>query len=124
MASGIWLRNIQLSFASALIATAMIGAHYDADDAAKGVFRNWDALVCAYVAWGSFGSLMAALVLKYADAILRTFGGAVAALIAACGSSLLLGFVLTPSFAVGALIEVLAEAMRLSESIVFNAMTP
>jgi UDP-sugar transporter A1/2/3 len=104
----LWLRNIQLSSASGLIACAMVMGQYDAADQAHGVMRGLDLVAWLYVGWGAFGSILVGIVLKYADSILRGFGAAGASLIATIGGAAMFGFQLTPLFAVGALVEVMA----------------
>lgn len=95
----LWLRQIQLGLPSIVIAAGLMVANGETHDP----FRNIDALAFVTVPlWGGFGGIIIALVLKHADSLLRGFGAAVATLIATLGSTLFLGFELTPSFAVGA----------------------
>ena len=82
----LWLRNIQLSAASSLIAVASV-ALYDLRDASRSPLEGIDALAFLLVsAWGGLGGILVALVLKHADSVLRGFAASLATILATLGS--------------------------------------
>ena len=67
----LWARNFELSLASIVIAVTgqVLGEGAEVRD--KGFFFGFDWLVWATVALQSFGGILVALVVKYADNILK-----------------------------------------------------
>lgn len=128
----LWLRNIQLSAASSLIAAcplvctvldvdifgskSMGGAATTTARAASGTsalatnpFDGIDALAFFLIpAWSGLGGVFVALVLKHANSILRGFATAAATIVATLLSILFLGFRPSPAFGVGAAIVLLS----------------
>ena len=104
----LWLRNIQLSAASSVIAASSV-ALCDLRDPSRSPFEGIDALAFLLTsAWGGLGGILVALVLKHADSVLRGFAASAATILATIGSTLVLDFHPTAAFFVGATIVLLS----------------
>lgn len=104
----LWLRNIQLSFASSIVS---IGAAFMYERQLSHVLVNMDAL--AFVLGplqGGLAGFLVALVLRHADSVLRGFASAGATLIATLGASICFGFTPTRYFYIGASVVCISAA--------------
>ncbi|KAF9201968.1 hypothetical protein BGZ49_007841 [Haplosporangium sp. Z 27] len=104
----IWLRNIQLSFFSLPFSLLAIYLKDGEGVTEQGFFAGYDMLVIAAIACQSAGGLIVAVVVKYADNILKSFATSVSIVISAIASVALFGsrigtiFVLGTSLVLGA----------------------
>lgn len=98
----IWVRNIQLSTFGFIAST--IGAIIE--DKAKvdrgGVLQGFSVTVWSTVCMSSFGGLLVALVMKYADNILKTFATSVAIILTSIISAMFFELEISISFVIGA----------------------
>lgn len=98
----VWMRNVQLSLCS--IPFGLITC-YVSDGAAireNGFFFGYDKFVQYLVLLQAGGGLIVAVVVKYADNILKGFATSLAIVISCVASIYIFGFQLTLEFAIGA----------------------
>lgn len=97
----LWLRNIQLSAASIPIGLVQVFI-FEYDFArTRGIFYGFTALTWFCVLLQVSGGIMVAIVVKYANNILKGFATSLAIVISTIGSMSLFNFDLTPTFIVG-----------------------
>lgn len=98
----VWMRNVQMSLLSIPIsvATCLI-ADYN-KIATDGFFHGYDAFVVYLVFLNAGGGLLVAMVVKYADNILKGFATSLAIIISCVASVFIFGFSVTIQFAIGA----------------------
>jgi solute carrier family 35 (UDP-sugar transporter), member A1/2/3 len=104
----IWVRNVQLSSTSIVIAAT--GALVWDGEAIKqsGFFQGYNTLVLATILVQAVGGIIVALVVKYADNILKGFATSIAIILSIVASVFMFDFVVTGSFMAGAAIVLLA----------------
>jgi len=111
----IWVRNIQLAtFASSSAAAGVFIADSKAV-AEHGLYQGFTPLVWFVVCLQAFGGLVVALVIKYADNILKNFATSVAIVTSVIVSVLFLGFHLTFTFVIGAACVIAAVMLYTSD---------
>ncbi|KAH9258904.1 hypothetical protein BASA81_002968 [Batrachochytrium salamandrivorans] len=100
----IWVRNIQLSLISLVLAVGSIAmqSHDRRQVAEFGLLQGYSALVWSVVGVQSFGGLLVAVVVKYADNILKGFATSIATVLSTLVSVIWFDFKLSPLFLVGA----------------------
>lgn len=99
----VWMRNVQLSLLSIPFGLCTCFLH-DGDIIRKqGFFFGYDLFICYLVVLQAGGGLIVAMVVKYADNILKGFATSLAIIISCVASIYLFNFQLTFQFAVGAL---------------------
>lgn len=111
----IWVRNFQLAtFASssAALGVFLTDAKAVAND---GLYQGFTPLVWFVVCLQAFGGLTVALVIKYADNILKNFATSVAIVTSVIVSVVFFGFNLTIMFAVGAAAVIAAVMLYTSD---------
>jgi UDP-galactose transporter len=104
----IWTRNLQLAFFAFSI--AIVGVFIKDGDAIDkhGPFRGFDYLTVLMVCLEAFGGIVVALVIKYADTILKNFATAVSIVTSASISYFFFGFQISSLFASGTLCVIAA----------------
>ena len=98
----IWMRNIQLALIG--VVCGVFGA-YSKDGAAiaaGGFFQGYDAVVLTVIALQAAGGLLVAIVIKYADNILKGFATSVSVVLSCVVSFFLFDVTVTAQFALGA----------------------
>nr|ACO14803.1 UDP-galactose translocator [Caligus clemensi] len=102
----VWMRNLQLSMLS--IPTGAITAYirHSEDISAKGFFFGYDLFVCYLVVLNATGGLFVAMVVKYADNILKGFACSSAIIISSVASIFLFGFQMSFMFVLGAVLVI------------------
>jgi len=100
----VWMRNVQLSLLSLPfgLLTCLINDH--SNIAGKGFFVGYDLFVWYLVVLQAGGGLLVAMVVKYADNILKGFATSLAIVISCVASMYLFAFDLTLQFTFGALL--------------------
>ncbi|XP_043228906.1 UDP-galactose translocator-like isoform X1 [Amphibalanus amphitrite] len=107
----VWIRNVQLSSLSLPLAL-LTGLLTDGEViAAKGLLFGFDAWVWFVVMQNAMGGLLVAVVVKYADNILKGFATSLAIIISCIVSIYLFDFQLTAQFALGTALVLLAVFM-------------
>ena len=98
----LWVRNIQLSLFSLL--PAILPALLETQSFPSGLFRNFGLWAWATVLTQVLGGLITAVVIKYADNILKGFATSLSIVISFVASVILFEFTITLAFVVGACI--------------------
>ncbi|KAF9586470.1 hypothetical protein BGW38_004366 [Lunasporangiospora selenospora] len=97
----IWLRNIQLSFFSLPFSLLAVYLKDGEGVTEQGFFAGYDMLVIAAIACQSAGGLIVAVVVKYADNILKGFATSISIVISAIASVALFGSKIGSVFMLG-----------------------
>ncbi|XP_058445190.1 UDP-N-acetylglucosamine transporter [Malaya genurostris] len=98
----IWMRNIQLSLLSLPFGLLTCIVNDGSKLTANGFFFGYDGFICYLIALQAGGGLIVAVVVKYADNILKGFATSLAIIISCVASMYLFDFHLTLLFTVGA----------------------
>ena len=104
----VWMRNIQLGIYGTLI--GFIGMHVKDGNkiSEKGIFYGYTGLVWIIIFMQAFGGLLVAVVVKYADNILKGFATSFSIILSCIVSVFLFGFQLNSQFLFGATLVILA----------------
>lgn len=104
----VWMRNVQLSLLSLPfgIITCLLSDY--STISTKGFFIGYDLYVWYLVVLQAGGGLLVAMVVKYADNILKGFATSLAIVISCVASIYLFNFNLTLQFSLGALLVILS----------------
>lgn len=99
----VWMRNVQMSLLSIPlgIITCLVSDHSRISE--KGFFHGYDGFVVYLVVLQAGGGLLVAMVVKYADNILKGFATSLSIIISCVASIYLFDFNLTLQFAIGAM---------------------
>ncbi|XP_062891482.1 UDP-galactose translocator [Mobula hypostoma] len=100
--ASIWLRNIQLGLFGTLLGLGAMMSKDGPAIAQKGFFFAYTPLVWSVIFNQAFGGLLVAMVVKYADNILKGFAASVSIIISTVASVHLFGFHLDLYFTLGA----------------------
>lgn len=95
------MRNVQLSLLSLPFGT---GTYLIKEGTSSNLLKGFDAFVWYLVILQAAGGLIVAVVVKYADNILKGFATSVAILISCVVSMYLFDFVLTVQFSIGTML--------------------
>lgn len=98
----LWVRNIQLGSFALPIALAGAAAKDGNKIMQYGFFTGYTMLTVGVICLEALGGIFVAMVMKYADSILKNFATAVSICLCACLSSWLMGFSLSFMFLLGA----------------------
>ena len=107
----VWLRNLQLGSIGIVIGLITVTVTDGKDVREKGFFFGYDWLVWFVVCLQSFGGLMVAVVVKYADNILKGFATSAAIILSMLCSIYFFNFSPSFQFYVGASLVMLAVYM-------------
>jgi len=107
----IWLRNIQLSFFSLPFSLLAVYLKDGEGVTEQGFFAGYDMLVVAAIAFQSAGGLIVAVVVKYADNILKGFATSISIVISAIASVALFGSKIGTIFILGTVLVLGATYM-------------
>lgn len=97
----VWMRNVQLSLLSLPLGFGMAFVKDGADIASNGFFFGYDLFVMYLVGMNATGGLLVAVVVKYADNILKGFACSLAIIFSSIISIFLFGFQLSLQFVAG-----------------------
>ena len=102
----VWMRNIQLSLLS--LPLSLFGAFINdgLDISSKGFFFGYDLFVYYLIILQAGGGLIVAVVVKYADNILKGFATSLAIVISCLASIVLFSFQLTLQFTCGTVLVI------------------
>ncbi|KAI9319252.1 nucleotide-sugar transporter-domain-containing protein, partial [Dichotomocladium elegans] len=99
----LWIRNIQMSFFSILVGMVFVVLLQDGTTIAeKGFFVNYTHLTWCVIGIQAFGGLIVALVVKYADSILKGFATSISIILSSLLSVFIFNFSITATFVIGA----------------------
>ncbi|KAG0290716.1 hypothetical protein BGZ96_005824 [Linnemannia gamsii] len=107
----IWLRNIQLSFFSLPFSLLAVYLKDGEGVTEQGFFAGYDMLVITAIACQSAGGLIVAVVVKYADNILKGFATSISIVISAIASVALFGSHIGTIFIFGTILVLSATYM-------------
>ena len=107
----LWMRNIQLSLLGIPFGSCMSFVQHFQGIQEKGFFFGYDLFVIYLVALNAGYGLIVAVVVKYADNIIKGFAHSLAVVITCIMSIFIFGFVVSPQFAVGAIMVVVSMFM-------------
>ena len=116
----LWIRNTQLSFFSVIPAALPVVYELSMSENRLDLFRNFGGWAWATVFIQVFGGLVTALVIKYADNILKGFATSLSIVISCLASVALFNFPLTFTFAIGASVVLAATWMYSQSGDVFH----
>ncbi|CAG8458598.1 8569_t:CDS:1 [Scutellospora calospora] len=107
--ASIWIRNLQLSFFS-LFPALILGVWWkDGSDVwEKGFFFGYNLTVVGAIACQAVGGIIVALVVKYADNILKGFATSISIIISFIASVYLFDFPVTGTFLIGSVMVLIA----------------
>ncbi|XP_067408484.1 UDP-galactose translocator [Emydura macquarii macquarii] len=100
--ASVWLRNVQLGIFGTLLGLLGMWWAEGAAVAGRGFFHGYGPLVWGVILNQAFGGLLVAVVVKYADNILKGFATSLSIVASTVASVHLFGFRLDPPFALGA----------------------
>ncbi|KAJ8868128.1 hypothetical protein PR048_031937 [Dryococelus australis] len=98
----VWMRNVQLSFLSVPLGLFTSFAYDWHQIQQQGFFVGYDAFIWYLVVLQAGGGLLVAIVVKYADNILKGFATSLAIVISCVVSVYIFDFIITLQFAFGA----------------------
>jgi UDP-sugar transporter A1/2/3 len=105
----IWIRNIQMSFFSVLLGLIFVVMLQDGVTIVeKGFFVNYTPLTWTVILIQAIGGLIVALVVKYADNILKGFATSISIILSSIVSVWLFNFTFSGSFLLGAALVIYA----------------
>lgn len=102
----VWMRNVQMSLLSIPLAYATCFITDSSRLYKSGFFHGYDFYVVYLIVLQAVGGLLVAIVVKYADNILKGFATSLAIIISCVASIFIFDFKLTLQFAVGALLVI------------------
>ncbi|XP_018652402.1 putative sugar transporter [Schistosoma mansoni] len=117
----IWHRNIELAFASIVIGIPVQLLTDWNDITRNGYFHGFDWFVWIVIFLHAFGGLLVALVVKYANNILKSFACCVSIILSCAFSVVFLGMHLSNSFIFGTLIVIVSSILYSSYPPKINA---
>uniref|UniRef100_A0A2P2I0I9 UDP-galactose translocator-like n=1 Tax=Hirondellea gigas TaxID=1518452 RepID=A0A2P2I0I9_9CRUS len=97
----IWMRNVQLSLASLPLGLLTCFAADWSSIINKGFFFGYDSYVWYLIVLNACGGLLVAMVVKYADNILKNFATSIAIVLSMLVSMLFFGFVINFQYVAG-----------------------
>ena len=98
----VWMRNIQLSLLAIPLGVFVSFFKHFQGIQEKGFFFGYDLFVIYLITLNAMGGLLVAVVVKYADNILKGFATSLAIIITCVVSVFLFGFNISMQFAIGA----------------------
>ena len=104
----VWLRNVQLGMFGSLSALMGMFAKDWSDISDNGFFFGYSPLVVSVIVQQALGGLIVAVVVKYADNILKGFATSLSIIISCIAAMFLFSFQITPTFTLGAAIVIIA----------------
>ena len=106
--ASLWLRNVQLGMFGALAGVVCVLLKDFEAVSAQGVFHGYSLLVWTVIAQQALGGLIVAVVVKYADNILKGFSTSLSIIISCVVSVFFFQYVITLQFVAGAIGVILA----------------
>lgn len=107
----LWIRNIQMGLPSVMIALATVYIEDSREVYQKGFFVGYSPLVFCVITVQAVGGLIVAVVVKYADNVLKVFATSFSILLSCIISTFLFDFRPNLLFVGGAFLVVLSTAM-------------
>ena len=102
----VWMRNVQLAILSVPLGLFTAFAKDGGKISESGFLHGYDSFVWFTVAQNALGGLLVAVVVKYADNILKGFACSLAIIITCVASIFIFDFTLSLQFSVGAVLVI------------------
>jgi len=109
--TSLWLRNVQMGIPSVLIAFVTVYAKDATAVSQQGFLGGYTSLVWTVVAVQAVGGLIVAVVVKYADNVLKVFATSFSIVVSCVLSAIFFDFHASLAFTVGASMVVIATVM-------------
>ena len=109
--TSLWIRNIQMGLPSVFISFFGAYFHDGATIAAKGFFVGYSPLVWTVIIVQAVGGLIVAVVMKYADNVLKTFASSISIVVSCIISAIFFDFHPSMTFVAGSCLVVLSTVM-------------
>ena len=109
--TSLWLRNVQMGIPSVIIAFLTVYAKDSKAVSEQGFLGGYNRLVWTVVTVQAVGGLIVAVVVKYADNVLKVFATSFSIVVSCILSALFFDFHATFAFIVGASLVVLATVL-------------
>jgi solute carrier family 35 (UDP-sugar transporter), member A1/2/3 len=106
--TSVWMRNAQLAFFSVLFG---MGGCIFVDGVFLNFFQGYYSMVWAIIMVQAIGGLIVAVVVKYADNILKGFATAISIVVCGLTSAYLFGFVPSALFFMGSIVVIIATML-------------
>ncbi len=106
--ASVWLRNVQLSFLSIPLALSLCYSYDVVPVTDKGFFFGYDTFVWFVILVKASGGLIVALVVKYANNILKGFSTSIAIVIGCAANVFFFGVLLNVQFVLGTALVICA----------------
>lgn len=116
----VWIRNIQLGVFGMFFGFLTMYASDGPEVTAKGFFHGYTSMVWTAITVQSAGGLIVALVVKYADNILKGFATSSAIVISCIVSMALFDFQLTMLFALGSALVIFSIFLYLKPDLILQ----
>ncbi|CAO3595567.1 unnamed protein product [Absidia cylindrospora] len=105
----LWVRNLQMSFFSIILGLVFVVLLQDgATIVQKGFFVNYNSLTWLVISIQAFGGLVVALVVKFADNILKGFATSISIILSSLVSVFIFNFTLSGTFIIGTALVIYA----------------
>ena len=106
--ASVWLRNVQLGMFGTI--TALIGMFLKDGQKIQedGIFYGYSILVWLVISQQALGGLIVALVVRYADNILKGFATSLSIILSCIASVFLFNYTITINFSIGAVLVMVA----------------
>ena len=107
----LWIRNIQMGIPSMLIALITVYIEDSGEVSRHGFFVGYSPLVLSVITVQAVGGLIVAVVVKYADNVLKVFASSFSILLSCIISAVLFDFRPNVLFSIGACLVILSTVM-------------
>eukprot|EP00571_Detonula_confervacea_P000742 CAMPEP_0172323000 /NCGR_PEP_ID=MMETSP1058-20130122/47553_1 /TAXON_ID=83371 /ORGANISM="Detonula confervacea, Strain CCMP 353" /LENGTH=411 /DNA_ID=CAMNT_0013038895 /DNA_START=97 /DNA_END=1332 /DNA_ORIENTATION=+ len=107
----LWIRNIQMGLPSIIIALITVFVEDSVEVSRKGFFVGYSPMVVSVITVQAVGGLIVAVVVKYADNVLKVFASSFSILLSCIISAFAFDFRPNLLFLVGAFLVILSTAM-------------
>ena len=104
----VWLRNVQLGGIGAVVGYITMELSDGPKVREQGFFYGYDAMVWVVILLQSCGGLIVAVVVKYADNILKGFATSISIIASCIGSMFIFNFQISLAFCIGGSLVILA----------------
>ena len=102
----VWMRNVQLSLAAIPLGVIVSFLKHFEGIQEKGFFFGYDLFVIYIILSNALGGILVAVVIKYADNILKVFATSLSIIVTCIASMFLFGFLISLQFIMGAAIVI------------------
>lgn len=116
----VWMRNIQMGFFGSIFAALTTYISDRSEVTSHGLFFAYTPMVWTAIFIQSAGGLLVAIVVKYADNILKGFATSLAIVISCILSMFFFNFHLTPLFVLGASLVIFSIFLYSKPELIFR----